>query len=191
MRLFVIRHGQVPSNVEGIISGWNDEQLTEKGISQANQIRNQLQNIQFDVVYCSPIDRAKQTAKIIAPQNEILYDARLAEREPGTLLGQSRKNIDRNSWNSLDTDRTPEGAETLASGLKRVKDILDEMNEKYKDKTVLIVTHNFISKCIWILENNIQNPELINSFFHNNGEIKYYGQREGLIDDEGLNYHLC
>lgn len=191
MRLFVIRHGQVPSNVEGIISGWNDEQLTEKGILQANQIKNQLQNIQFDVVYCSPIDRAKQTAKIVAPQNEILYDARLAEREPGTLLGQARKNIDKNSWNSLDTDRTPEGAETLASGLKRVKNILDEINEKYKDKTVLIVTHNFISKCIWILENNIQNPELINSFFHDNGEIKYYGQREGLIDDEGLNYHLC
>jgi len=178
MNLFVIRHGQVPSNVEGIISGWNDEELTDKGISQANQIRNQLQNIQFDVVYSSPIRRAKQTAMIVAPQNEILYDSRLAERDPGTLLGQSRKNIDKSSWNSLDTERTPEGAETLAAGLKRVKDIMDEINEKYKNKTVLIVTHNFISKCIWILENNIQNPELINSFFHDNGEIKYYGQRE-------------
>lgn len=181
MHLFVIRHGQVPSNVKGIISGWNEEELTKIGIAQANQIRNKLQDIQFDVVYSSPIKRAKQTAKIVAPQNKILYDARLAEREPGTLLGQSRKNIDRNSWNSLDTDRTPEGAETLASGLKRVKNMLNEINEKYKDKTVLIVTHNFISKCIWILQNNIQNPELINSFFHDNGEIKYYGQREGLI----------
>lgn len=174
MKLFVIRHGQVPSNIEGIVSGWNDEKLTDKGILQANQIRDKLKNIQFDVVYSSPVTRAQQTANIVAPQNKILYDARLAERDPGTLLGQSRKNIDNNSWNSLAIERTPEGAETLASGLKRVKDILDEMEVKYKNQTVLIVTHNFISKCIWILKNNIQNSELINSFFHDNGEIKYY-----------------
>ena len=43
MDLYVVRHGQVPSNVEGIISGWNNEQLTPKGIEQATQIRNQLQ----------------------------------------------------------------------------------------------------------------------------------------------------
>lgn len=87
MNLYVVRHGQVPSNVEGIVSGWNDEQLTDKGVLQANEIRNKLQNIQFDVVYSSPINRAKQTAIIVAPQNEILYDSRLAEREPGTMLG--------------------------------------------------------------------------------------------------------
>ena len=79
-----------------------------------------------------------------------------------------------NSWNSFDIEKTPEGAETLLSGLKRVKDFLDEINEKYKNKTVLIVTHNFISKCIWILKNDIQDAEQINSFFHDNGEIKYY-----------------
>lgn len=184
MNLFVIRHGQVPSNVEGIISGWNDEELTETGIAQANQIKNKLQDIQFDVVYSSPIKRARQTAMIVVPQNEILYDSRLAERDPATMLGQSRKNIDKSFWNSLAIERTPEGAETLASGLKRVKDFMDEINGKYKNKTVLIVTHNFISKCIWILENNIQNPELINSFFHDNAEIKYYGQRQQQINDE-------
>lgn len=51
MNLYVVRHGQVPSNVEGIVSGWNNEQLTDKGVLQANEIRNKLQNIQFDVVY--------------------------------------------------------------------------------------------------------------------------------------------
>ncbi len=184
MNLYVVRHGQVPSNVEGIVSGWNDEELTDKGILQANEIRNKLQNIQFDVVYSSPINRAKQTAMIVAPQNEILYDSRLAEREPGTMLGQSRKNIDKSSWNSLEIERTPEGAETLASGLKRVRNFLDEINQKDKNKNVLIITHNFISKCIWILENGIKDTEQINSFFHNNDEIKHYNQREQQIDGE-------
>lgn len=178
MNLYVVRHGQVPSNVEGIVSGWNDEQLTERGIEQVTKIRNELQNIKFDVVYSSPIDRAKQTAKIVTPQNEIILDSRLAERDPGKMLGKSRKDIDKDAWNALDIDRTPEGAETLAAGLKRVKSFLDEIHSKDGDKTVLVVTHNFISKCIWIIENNIQSKEQIDSFFHNNGDIKYYREKE-------------
>ena len=78
------------------------------------------------------------------------------------MLGKSRKCVDKNAWNSLDMDRTPDGAETLAAGLKRVKSFLDEIHSKDGQKTVLVVTHNFISKCIWILENNIQSKELIN-----------------------------
>lgn len=176
MNLYVVRHGQVPSNVEGIVSGWNDEKLTEKGIEQATKIKKELQNIKFDVVYSSPIDRAKQTAEIVVSQNNIILDSRLAERDPGKLLGKSRKCIDKSFWNSLYIDRTPDGAETLKSGLKRVKNFLDEIHEKYEEKKVLIVTHNFISKCIWILENDIKDKEMINDFFHDNGEIKHYNK---------------
>lgn len=138
MNLYVIRHGQVPSNIQGIISGWNDEELTDKGILQAKQIKEKLKDIQFDVVYSSPIKRAKQTAMIVAPQNEIIYDKRIAEREPGKMLGKSRKNINKDTWNSLDIERTEQGAETLAAGLKRVRDFLEEINQKNENKNVLL-----------------------------------------------------
>ena len=91
MNLYVVRHGQVPSNVLGIVSGWNDEKLTGKGIEQATKIKTELQNIKFDVVYSSPVDRAKQTAEIVRPQNEIILDARLAEREPRNNAGKIKK----------------------------------------------------------------------------------------------------
>ena len=174
MNMYVVRHGQVQSNIDGIVSGWNDEKLTGKGISQAIDMKNKLQNIKFDLIYSSPIIRAKQTAEIIVPENEIIYDSRLAERNPGLMLGQSRKNIDKKSWNSLDTEKTVEGAETLGAGLKRVREFLDEIKKVNKNKTILIVTHNFISKCIWIIENNITDIEQIDEFFHNNEEIKFY-----------------
>lgn len=103
-------------------------------------------------------------------------DSRLAERHPGTMRGKSRKDIDIDAWNTLDRDETIDGAETLGAGLKRVKRFLDEIHSKDGDKTVLIVTHNFISKCIWIIENNIQSTEQINSFYHKNGEIKHYSK---------------
>lgn len=177
MNLYVVRHGQVPSNVEGIISSWNDEKLTEKGISQATKMRDELQNIKFDITYSSPVDRAKQTAEIVVPKNEIILDSRLAERDPGLLLGKPRKAINMSTWNSLNIDRTPEGAETLAAGLKRVKSFLDEIHLNDEEKTVLVVTHNFVSKCIWILENHIQDKELIDNFFHDTGEVKFYKNR--------------
>ncbi len=183
MALYVIRHGQVPSNVKGIISGWNDEELTDEGIEQAISMKEELQDIKFDEVYSSPIKRAVETAKIVVPQNEILFDSRLAERNPGSMLGQSRKNINKKEWNSLTKDRTREGVETLAAGLKRAKSFLDEKNDE--NKNILIVTHMFISKCIWVLKNNIEDEEQINSFFHNNGEVKYY------LSKENRNIMLC
>lgn len=177
MNLYVIRHGQVPSNVEKIISGWNDEELTDKGILQAKHIKEKLKDIQFDVVYSSPIKRAKQTAMIVAPQNEIIYDKRIAEREPGKMLGKSRKNLDKQDWYRLDIERTKEGVETLASGLKRVREFLNEISKKNDNKNVLIVTHHFIIECIWVLQNNIQDSEQIKNFFHDNEEIAIYYQK--------------
>ncbi len=174
MKLYVVRHGEVPSNVENIISGCNDEELTERGIVQATEIKNKLANIKFDVIYSSPVKRARQTAEIIVPTADIIIDSRIAERDPGKLLGKSRNIIDKNTWNSLTLDQTLEGAETLKTGLKRVQSFLDDLHKNNKDKTILIITHNFISKCLWIIENNIKNEEQIKSFFHANDEVKYY-----------------
>ena len=98
MNLYVVRHKQVPSNVEGCISGWNDETLTPKGIEQASQIKNQLQYIKLDKIYSSHVYRAIETANIIAPQGiEIIPDSRLAEeKEPGNMLGKPRTLINKN-----------------------------------------------------------------------------------------------
>lgn len=177
MIMYVIRHGEVPSNVEGVISGRNDEKLTDKGIEQAKEMKEKLKNINFDRVYSSPVDRAVQTATIVSSKENIICDERLTERDPGTMLGKSRKLINNDIWNSLDLDETEEGGETLKAELKRVKEfILEKQIEDY-NKTILIVTHNSISKCIWVLMNDITDKEEINNFFHNNGEIKKYVEK--------------
>lgn len=175
MEIYVVRHGRVPSNDKKIISGRNNEELTEVGVKQAESVRDKLQDVNFDAIFSSNVRRAVQTANILNIHGlEINLDERLAEREPGTMLGKSRKDIDKSLWNSLSLDRTPEGSETLKAGLIRTKSILDEIHSKYKGKKVLIVTHNFICKCIWILENHITDPNQINAFFQENDEIKKY-----------------
>ena len=178
MNLYVIRHGEVPSNLSDIICRRSDEELTQKGIDQAKKIGNELSKTKFDVIFSSPILRAMQTTEYVAPNSKVIYDERLTERDLGTLVGKKWANINRETWNSTETEKTPEGAETLLSGLNRTKNFLAELHEKYKDKNVLIVTHNFVSKCIWANENNITNKEKLIKFFHANDEIKFYGEEE-------------
>ena len=101
MKLYVARHGEVPSNLKKTISGDNDEKLTENGINQALNIKEQLKNIKFDAVFCSPILCAKQTANIIVPNCDIIFDARLKERNPGNILGHKRNEIDKSECNYL------------------------------------------------------------------------------------------
>lgn len=183
MEIYVVRHGRVPSNDKKIIGGRGNEELTEVGVQQAESVRDKLQDINFDAIFSSNVRRAVQTAEIINIHGlDINLDERLAEREPGTALGKSRKDIDKAIWNSLSLDRTPEGAETLKAGVTRVKSILDEIHSKYQGKKVLIVTHNFICKCIWMLEKNITDPEQINAFFQENDEIKKYVIPERAVD---------
>ena len=53
-------------------------------------IYNKTWRIDYDIIICSPLIRAKHTAKIInAKEKEILIDNRLEERNPGSLSEQS------------------------------------------------------------------------------------------------------
>lgn len=174
MNLYVVRHGEVPSNSSDRVCKRTDEKLNQKGIEQAQYIGRKLEKINFDVVFSSPLLRATETAKYIVPNKSIILDQRLTERGLGTLVGRKWKDVDRNTWNSTETETTPEGAETLLSGLNRTKDFLDDIQEKYKGKNVLVVTHNFVSKCIWALEENITDKNQLMNYVHPNGEIKKY-----------------
>ena len=43
--LYVIRHGQVDTNIKNQVNGWNEEKLNSVGIQQAINAGNQLKNI--------------------------------------------------------------------------------------------------------------------------------------------------
>ena len=175
MEIYVVRHGEVLANKKNIISGKSLEELTEVGIRQSEEARDKLKDVTFDAIFCSPVKRTIQTAEIINTKGlKIIYDTRISEREAGTLQGKSRAEIQWETWNSLTLDKTPEGAETLGAILKRVKDFLNEIQEKYQDKKVLIVTHSSVGKCIWIVINHITEIAQMDAFVQKNGEIRKY-----------------
>lgn len=64
--IYLIRHGETAWNIDHRFQGKTNIQLTSKGIAEAGLLGNRLADTPFEVIYTSPLDRAKQTAEIIA-----------------------------------------------------------------------------------------------------------------------------
>ena len=67
MKLYVVRHGQSVNNLEQKFTGWTDAPLTEKGVRDAEGIRDFLSRVKFDKVWSSDLQRARKTAETALP----------------------------------------------------------------------------------------------------------------------------
>ena len=147
MRLLVTRHGQTDWNAQKKVMGRCDEPLNEKGFEQAEETRKKLLDENIDLIICSPLKRAKQTAEIINKDRniKIIYDDRLIERDFGEFEGMETKDFDFHGyWNYYKNDYY-ESAENIQEFFKRVYSFLDDIINKYKDKNILVVAHGGIS----------------------------------------------
>ena len=63
MKIYVIRHGETEQGKNRIIANLN-EPLNQNGINQAICVGKELRNLDIDIIYCSPIARAKDTLKL-------------------------------------------------------------------------------------------------------------------------------
>ena len=69
MKLFLVRHGQSLANKERKHQGredeWRNTSLSNIGKTQAKKVADRLKDENFNLIYSSPLKRAKQTAEII------------------------------------------------------------------------------------------------------------------------------
>jgi phosphoserine phosphatase len=83
-RVIILRHGQSSYNSQGRIQGRSDlSVLTDRGLDDARLTGEALQGLKFDAAYCSPLQRAQQTAITvlsgIGQQDRLQTDDRLLE----------------------------------------------------------------------------------------------------------------
>jgi broad specificity phosphatase PhoE len=147
MKLLVTRHGQTDWNVQKKVMGRCDEPLNEKGLEQAEETRKNLLTEKIDLIICSPLQRAKQTAEVINKDRNIpiIYDERIIERDFGEFEGKETKDFDFFGYWDYYKNEKYERAENIQEFFKRVYSFLDDILLKYKDKNVLIVAHGGIS----------------------------------------------
>lgn len=68
-RIYFVRHGEGQDNLARKFSStWMDHPLTERGRQQAEQTGKYLRGLHVDKIFCSPMKRAHETARIIAGQ---------------------------------------------------------------------------------------------------------------------------
>ncbi|MBR9681066.1 MAG: histidine phosphatase family protein [Candidatus Altiarchaeota archaeon] len=137
MKLILVRHGETIGNLNKIYQGQSDTALTENGLLQAKKLGLRFKDTKFDVVYSSDLTRAKNTAREILKHHSHLtlnLDKRLRERYFGSMEGKPWPG--EGGWKNL-----PKDVETPESMRDRIKDFIDDIYLKHKDKTVLVVFH--------------------------------------------------
>ena len=171
MKVSIVRHGKVPSNVLRVYNAENDD-LTELGVSQAMEAREKIKDEQFDIVISSPLLRARHTAEIISNDNTIIFDDRLKERDCGDLSGKPFTTTNREEYWNYYTGIHYGTSEHIQDFFKRISDFLDEL--KTKDyESVLIVAHSGVAKAFSGYFEGIQDGKFLNRGIKN-CEIKVY-----------------
>ena len=148
-RLCLVRHGQTSWNLEGRYQGQSDVPLNEKGRDQARVRAWQLKDCGFAAVYSSDLQRAMETAAILAAPNNlpVLPDPRLREINQGEWEGQLVHAIQARYdelWQQRSADpasvRSP-GGETVGEVARRVYAALDDIAARHTTGSVLVVSH--------------------------------------------------
>ena len=66
LEILIIRHGETAWNTADIFRGRVQIGLSEEGLKQAEKLAEYLSQKKIKAVYCSPIQRALQTAEAVA-----------------------------------------------------------------------------------------------------------------------------
>lgn len=142
-----VRHGVTAWNKEKRAQGSSDIPLDEEGIAMAERVAERLAGEQWDIIYTSPLLRAKKTAEIIEerlPGLPFHSDSRLREVGGGLMEGTTEaERIVKwgESWRELDLGAEPY-EEVMARGLA----FIEEMKSKYPGKRILVVSHGGLIK---------------------------------------------
>ena len=173
MKIYLVRHGQCESNA---IGRYNliDEDINETGIKQAEDLREKIKDINYDIVISSPLVRTFHTADIINAKNkDIITDERLTERNPGSLEGKSINITDREEFWNYYTKVKYGTEERIPDLCNRVKEFLDELKTK-NYKSVLVVAHSGVSKAFYVYFNGIPEDGKMLNLGLKNTEMKEY-----------------
>ena len=141
-KLYLTRHGETVDNANQIMQGQTQGQLNETGRRQAAQLREQLSGVSIDVIVSSDLNRAVETAEIVAEGRglAVVTTPLLRERDWGSFTGRYIPDLKGEVW--------PDDIETQEALLRRAGECLCYLSEHYEGKTVLAVGHGIMNKAI-------------------------------------------
>jgi len=178
MKIYIMRHSITVWNEQKRTQGRVNNRLSKTGIKIALNTAENLKNVEFDFIFSSPLMRAVQTANLINKyhNNKIIKDKRLTDINQGIFTGRYFNSLTNEELILKKSKDKSCDMETLEEMYFRIKPFFNEIVEKYKDKTILIVTHSGVAS---FLEKMISCPEYNENIFNStdcfkNGQVKYF-----------------
>jgi len=167
MDLYLVRHGETVDNENNTIQGHQPGKLSEHGIEQCRLTGQRLATENFADIYCSDLERAKESLQHFVKDTERAdFNSLLREKSFGKHEGQSLDDYNKivQSSGTQAWEYKPEGGESLKEVFDRAGQFLDVLLKKYVDsadpnnsideyKKVLVVSHRgFLNELMTLLK---------------------------------------
>lgn len=144
-------HGTTFDNEANLASGWLPGNLSPKGFSRVNNLKETIKEKEFDIVFCSDLNRAIESANILFENKfPIIQDNRLRECNYGDLNGKDNSLV---IYENHINEPFPNG-ESLKDVELRINSFLDELKSNYDNKNIAIVAHKAPQLAIEVLTMN-------------------------------------
>ena len=173
LRLVLVRHGLSSFNLEHRIQGRDDlSSLTTEGREQARACGEALRDLSFAQAYCSPLQRAQQTAEVLLSSHGqglgVETDPRLLEIDLQPWSGLLRREVrerfpaEEECWRLRPQDLELTRADghrynPLLELLEQAEDFRQQLLGSHNDamfgdadQTVLVVAHNAILRALML-----------------------------------------
>ena len=159
MKLYITRHGETEWNALKKMQGWQNSNLTEKGIANATRLGERLKDVDFSHIYSSPLGRAMDTANHIRGTRDMEIETHNGLKELGFGLWEGVENQivmelykeeHYNFWNKPEKYKANE-AESFDELFERVDEALKDIIENSTGDNILIVSHAITIKAIYAI----------------------------------------
>lgn len=149
LKIYFIRHGETTFSQSGGYCGILDPDLTPAGHEMAQAFADAYKSLPWAAVYCSPMRRTIATAKPICDALSMEMQLRdgLKEMHYGRWEGQSNQFVMQNyptdyvRWLTEPAWNPPTEGETAVQLASRASLVIAEIEQKYLDGNVLVVSH--------------------------------------------------
>ena len=152
--LYLVRHGETIDNVQQIMQGQTQGQLTDEGIRQARELSQRLSSEPIQAFVASDLKRSFDTCQILAEPHHlpVATTPLLRERDWGGFTGRFIPDLKNEVW--------PDDIESLEALQQRARLFLDYILDNYPDQHVLAVGHGIINKAIQAVHFGKTMPEI-------------------------------
>ena len=140
--LILVRHGETVDNVNQIMQGQTQGQLTAQGLLQAHRLAESLRSEPIDVFVSSDLKRSVDTCRVVAEAHgkDVVTTPLLRERDWGSFTGRYIPSLKGETW--------PDDIESLEALKHRARRFMQYVTDNYPGLTVLAVGHGIINKAI-------------------------------------------